>query len=81
MKSITIHNIETPLANQIELLAKKEKISQNKLIKKLLSKALGIEATSKNANLLKYAKSMSEDEAESIMDEMKCFSEIDHSEW
>lgn len=42
MKSITIHNLDDQIAVLIERISQNEGISQNKTIKKLLSKALGI---------------------------------------
>ena len=42
MKSLTIHNMDDEMANAIKELAEKSGLSQNKIIKKLLRKSLGL---------------------------------------
>lgn len=43
MKSLTIHNIDTDVAKAIEKLSESAGLSQNKTVKLLLRKALGLE--------------------------------------
>lgn len=46
MKSLTIHNMEPDLAAAIENLAEKTGLSQNKVIKKILRRALNLDKES-----------------------------------
>ena len=68
MKSITIHNLDNELSELIQKLSKAEDISQNKLIKRLLRKALGLSTTQKNVNLLPFSNTMTDKEAEEFFE-------------
>jgi hypothetical protein len=51
MKSITIHNIDEPLAELIKSRAQSEGLSINKTVKKLLEESLGVKPRDKAKNL------------------------------
>lgn len=51
MKSITIHNIEEPLAELLKSKARAEGLSINKTVKKLLEESLGVKPKEKAANI------------------------------
>lgn len=51
MKSITIHNIDEPLAELIKSKARSEGLSINKTVKKLLEESLGVKHREKAENL------------------------------
>ncbi len=50
MKSITIHNLEDAMESLIQKKAKDEGLSLNRVIKKLLKQALGLDSESKTEN-------------------------------
>lgn len=54
MKSITIHNIDEPLAELIKSRARSEGMSINKTVKKLLEESLGVKPKDKAANLIDF---------------------------
>ncbi len=81
MKSITIHNLDSDLADKIELLAKEKGISQNKLIKNVLRHSLGMTEKSKNANLHEFRFSLSSEEVDAFFDSTEDLSQIEESEW
>ena len=43
MKSITLHKLDDDLAGELELLARREGVSINRLVKRLLRASLGLE--------------------------------------
>jgi len=82
MKSITVHNLEDPLANKLLEISRDEGISQNKLIKKLLREALGLEKKKKNKiDLSAIAGTWTEEEAREFEENTKVFNEIDLEGW
>jgi hypothetical protein len=82
MKSITIHNLDTPLAKRIEDLAAESGLSQNKLIKRLLRQALGLDATPPAANdFEKFAGTWTEQEAQLFSTDTAVFNSIDEELW
>jgi len=50
MKSITIHNLDDAMESLIQKKAKDEGLSLNKVIKKLLKQALGLDSEAKTEN-------------------------------
>lgn len=82
MKSITIHNLDTELAITIEEMAKKTGLSQNKLIKKLLRKALGIdEEQPPKRDLSDFFGAWSKAEGEQFDKDIQVFNEIYEADW
>ena len=84
MKSITIHNLDERLAVLIEKISKKEGVSQNNTIKKLLLKALGISERSETEQKSEYKDlfgiwtATDYQEFQKHMDE---FSKVDPKDW
>ena len=50
MKSITIHNLDDAMESLIQKKAKDEGLSLNKVVKKLLRQALGLDSEAKTEN-------------------------------
>ncbi|MBK7408518.1 MAG: hypothetical protein IPL49_02565 [Saprospirales bacterium] len=82
MKSITIHNIDADLARSIEALAASTGLSQNKVVKKLLRKALGLETPQKpRADFSAFCGVWSKEETDEFEEAMKDFEQIDKDLW
>ena len=82
MKSITIHNIDADLTKAIEAMADSTGLSQNKLVKKLLRKALGLEAPRKpRADFSAFCGVWTKEEAAEFEETMKDFEQIDKDLW
>lgn len=82
MKSITIHNIDADLGKAIEALANSTGLSQNKVVKKLLRKALGLEAPQKpRADFSAFCGVWSAGETAKFEEAMKDFEQIDKDLW
>ena len=84
MKSITIHNLETDLANKIEELSSTEGISQNKLVKALLRKALELDPVivqRRKHYFDKIFNTLSAEEAKEFYDSTADLSSLELSEW
>jgi len=82
MKSITIHNLDTEMSIAIEKLAKSTGLSQNKMIKKLLRKSLGIgESPKPEADFSKFCGLWSEKESLEFNKAIKIFDQIDEELW
>ncbi len=82
MKSITIHNLDSELAVTIEEMARTTGLSKNKLIKKLLRKALGIgEEQLPKRDLSKFFGVWTKEEGEEFDKAIQVFGEIDEEDW
>lgn len=82
MKSITIHNLDTVIAQKIQQLASEMGLSQNKLIKRLLRQSLGLsDAPSPMNDFEKFCGYWSEEEAESFTANTSTFDVIDTELW
>jgi len=82
MKSITIHNLEAEVAEAIEKMAKASGLSQNKTVKKLLRKALGLEpAKAPSPDFSEFCGLWSEEESEAFREAVSAFDEIDETLW
>ncbi len=82
MKSVTIHKLDSDLASAIETIAKTTGLSQNKVIKKLLRKALGLtEGNGPKRDLSGIFGAWSEEEAKTFEKSTKIFEEIDKELW
>lgn len=78
MKSVTIHKLDSELANAIETIAKTTGLSQNKVIKKLLRKALGItERNQPKRDLSEIFGTWSEEEGKAFEKSIEIFEKID----
>ncbi len=81
MKSITIHKMDDQLAAAIEEMAKKTGLSQNKVIQRLLRKALGVAKEEEKSDFSDLCGVLSEEEAEELIESLKVFDEIDEEMW
>lgn len=82
MKSITIHKLDSNLAKAIEGLSKTTGLSQNKVIKKLLQKALGLEGESHvKRDLAAVFNVWSKEERKIFEKATSVFNEIDSELW
>lgn len=82
MKSLTIHNIDADLAKAIENLAKSTGLSQNKVIKSLLRRALNISEEDKpKRDLSAFFGVWTQEEANDFDEAIKFFDRIDEEMW
>lgn len=82
MKSITIHKLDTDLANAIEQLSAQSGLSQNKLVKRLLRSALGLDSPVEPPNdFERFCGIWSEEDALDFDTSMQQFDEIDEELW
>ena len=82
MKSITIHKLDSNLAKAIEGLSKTTGLSQNKVIKKLLRKALGLEEKNQiKRDLSTVFNVWSKEEKKTFEEATPVFNQIDSELW
>lgn len=82
MKSLTIHDIENEIADAIEKMAHATGMSQNKVIKKLLRKALELEASEKpKRDLSAFTGAWTEEEGIEFEKSLKVFDKVDEEMW
>lgn len=82
MKSLTIHNMESDLAAAIENLAEKTGLSQNKVIKKILRRALNLDKESaQKADFSEFLGVWSEEDFQEFQEAIKPLEEIDKEFW
>lgn len=82
MKSLTIHKLETDLAKAIEQLSASTGLSQNKVIKQLLRKALGLKPNESPKRDLSGIFGVWTDQEENTFNEsIEPFNEIDNELW
>jgi len=84
MKSITIHNLDTTLDSMIRKTARREGLSLNKTIIKMLEKAFGLCRNKKSNNIDEY-KDLSgvwnEKDFETFEKNVSDFEKTDQSDW
>ena len=82
MKSLTIHNIDPDVVKAIEQLADATGLSQNKVVKKLLRKALGLEGQKKpRRDFSPFCGVWSKEEAEAFETAVQSFDRVDKDLW
>lgn len=82
MKSLTIHNMDADLARAIEDLAKSTGLSQNKVVKKLLRRALNLsEQEVPKRDVSAFFGVWTKEEADKFNESIKIFDEIDEEMW
>lgn len=82
MKSMTVHNLDADLVKAIEQLAEKTGLSQNKVIKKLLRTALGLEGSkAPREDFSAFRGLWSSEEAEAFDQAIQSFEQIDKDLW
>lgn len=84
MKSITIHNLDDPLDILIRERAKREGLSLNKTIKKLLAESLGVSQESgknRKKDFMDLFGTWSDAEVSDFKKQTKDFEKIDPGDW
>jgi len=84
MKSITIHNIDEPLAELLKSKARAEGLSINKMVKKLLEESLGVKPREKAANLTHFKEFCgiwSDSQLAEFEDATKELRKVNHEDW
>ncbi len=83
MKSITIHGLDTDLESLIRDLAKKEGLSLNKTIKKLLRKALGVSEQGKDhrEDFVEFLGQWSKEDRIQFEKQIEDVKKVDVGEW
>lgn len=84
MRSITIHNIETPVIERIEEQAKRQGTSLNKTIKSLLKTSVGITDNTlkeRRAEFLDLFGAWSKKDEKDFVQKTKIFEKIDKKDW
>lgn len=82
MKSLTIHNLDTEVSNAIEDIAKRTGLSQNKVIKRLLRRALNLEDTKEHRpDFAEFCGLWSGEETKSFNNAVSAFEQIDEEMW
>jgi hypothetical protein len=84
MKSITLHNIDGPLAELIKSKAKSEGLSINKTVQKMLEESLGVQPRSRKAfrhDFEEFCGIWSDNELSEFNDRTEDLSEIGPGDW
>ena len=84
MKSITIHGLQDPLDTLIRKQAKKQGLSLNKTIKKLLAESLGLKPKKEVDHRMEFMDLFgvwTEEDLEEFSRAVQDFEEIDEEEW
>ena len=82
MKSLTIHNMDADLAKAIEELANSTGLSQNKVVKKLLRRALNLsEQEVPKRDVSTFFGVWAKEEANEFNEAVKIFDDIDEEMW
>lgn len=82
MKSITIHNLDEASEKAIQKIVDETGLSQNKVVKQLLRKALGLPGTKKTRpDFSKFLGVWSSEEARDFEQHVKAFEQIDENLW
>ena len=84
MRSITIHGLDDPLDARIREKARKEGLSLNKTIKKLLAEALGLEEPASQDRRREFSDLfglLSKEEAQALNARTRTLRRIDPEDW
>ena len=82
MKSLTIHNMDADLAKAIEELARSTGLSQNKVVEKLLRRALNLsEQDVPKRDVSAFFGVWPKEEADGFNEAIKIFDDIDEEMW
>ena len=81
MKAITVHGIDDTLACLITERAKRESLSQNKTVKKLLAEALGMYGSKKRHDFSDFCGVWGKEEFDEFVGNIKQFEQVDELEW
>lgn len=82
MKSLTIHNMDADLAKAIEEMSRSTGLSQNKVVKKLLRRALNLsEQEIPKRDVSAFFGAWTKEEAAEFNEAIKIFEDIDEEMW
>lgn len=81
MTSITLHNLKPDLDKMIKRKAKKEGLSINKTVQKLLQKALGLDTERSKEDFSEFCDVWSDAEYEEFISNTGDFNKIDKEDW
>ena len=82
MKSLTIHNMDAELAKAIEELAKSTGLSQNRVVKKLLRRALNLsEQEVPKRDVSAFFGVWTQEESEAFNEAINFFDDVDEEMW
>ena len=82
MKSITIHKLSDDVAKAIEEISTKTGLSQNKVIKRLLKKALGLQQPmGKKETFDEFLGIWDDEESKAFEKAIEAFEQIDEGLW
>lgn len=81
MNSITLHNLDTQLYQSIRQKATEDGLSLNATIKQLLSQALGISKTKKQADFSQFCGQWTEQELQEFQQHIKPLETVHPGDW
>jgi hypothetical protein len=84
MKSITIHGVDSPLAEMIKSKAQSEGLSINQTIKKILECSLGVkprQAGSKRGDFEEFCGIWKEADLAEFKENTKAYRKVDRGDW
>jgi len=83
MSSVTIHNLDEPLARLLRARARAEGLSLNQTVKRLLEEALGVKRTPSRhrADFEEFCGIWSKEEADAFDRRVSDFEQIDPEDW
>jgi hypothetical protein len=81
MSSITLHNLKPDLDKMIKKKAKKEGLSINKMVQKLLQQALGLNSKRRKEDFSEFCNVWSAAEYEEFISNTGDFDRIDKEDW
>ena len=79
--SLTIHNLDPLLYSELKQKAETTNVSLNRLIKTLLTQALGLNKTAKIADFSAFSNQWKPEELESFQQTQTQFSTVDVKDW
>ncbi len=83
MKSITIHKLDDDLGERLGQMAKRDGVSLNQLVKRLLRKSVGLDSPRPDhrEEFSDLFGTWTEEEADAFNKRLKDFDQIDEEEW
>jgi hypothetical protein len=81
MKSVTLHNIDPLLYDNVKKIAQNNDTSLNKTIKKLLKESLGLTAETKHADFSYFSNKWVQIDGKEFEKTQEMFQAINQSDW
>jgi predicted DNA-binding ribbon-helix-helix protein len=81
MKSITIHNLDQNLYQELKKHASEKDLSLNKLVKKLLELQLGLKKQSKKADFSSFNQLWNDKDYQEFQETQSEFSSVNQDDW